>query len=695
MKTGIFSTIIGCCLLIVPPALAADDDTRGWIPLFNGKDLSNFYTFRQADGKNNDTQKVFKVEDGAIHVLDIADVTRSQPNGYVATNNEYRNYRLRLQYKWGEKKFPVPRHPEFMPRDAGLLFHIYGADRVWPQCLEFQIQEHDTGDVWLLNTEPRPYVTAAVAPATQPNQRLFTYQQGGAPTTIPAAPNSQRLFKSGEFERLTDWNTIELYLQDNSAVYVVNGHVANRIGNIRIGANGAPIVQGRIALQAESNEVFYRNIEIKPIFAPAASPGFKVLVFSKTTAFRHDSIPAGIDAIKRLGAINGYAVDATEDAGAFTDDNLKQYQAVIFLSTSGDPLNDAQQQAFERYIHNGGGYAGIHGASAGEYDWAWYGKLVGAFFDDHPSGTPTGTLKVEDPNHPLSATLPLTWSRSEEWYNFRTNPRPNVHVLATVDESTYTGGKMGADHPISWYHDFEGGRSFYTALGHSIESYSDPLFLMHLQAGIDYAAGRSALPPAGATVLFDGKDASQWCDEKGEPTKWPVHDGVLESKTRVGNIFTKEKFDSFQLHVEFKCPAVASPNTRNAITNEQSMGNSGVYMQGHYEAQILDSFDHPLSDMNDIGAIYSIKDADVNAAMPAEVWQRYDITYTAPVWQDGKKVKNARATVYLNGRLVQNDVEIPKMTQSGQPEAPGPGPIMLQDHLNPVQFRNIWIVPAK
>jgi hypothetical protein len=291
----------------------------------------------------------------------------------------------------------------------------------------------------------------------------------------------------------------------------------------------------------------------------------------------------------------------------------------------------------------------------------------------------------------------MTWTRTDEWYNFRSNPRADVKVLATLDESTLRGGEMQGDHPISWYHEFDGGRSWYTAMGHTKETFTDPLFLMHLLGGIEYAAGRSRVAPKDATVLFDGNDASQWVDAQGNAIPWPVHDGVLESKARTGertsDIFTKQKFDDFQLHVEFKVPATNPPQTRNAITNEQAKGNSGIYLQSHYEAQILDSFDHPLQDKNDIGAIYEVKDADVNAALPADVWQSYDIWFRAPKWDGDKKIANARATFYLNGKLVQNDVEIPNMTRSGKPEAPGPGPIMLQDHLNPVQFRNIWIRP--
>ncbi|TDC56533.1 DUF1349 domain-containing protein [Micromonospora sp. KC207] len=222
----------------------------------------------------------------------------------------------------------------------------------------------------------------------------------------------------------------------------------------------------------------------------AATDPFSVLVFSKTAGFRHDSIPAGIAAIQKLGADNGFTVDATEDGGAFTDGNLAKYRAVIWLSTTGDVLAADQQAAFERYIQGGGGYVGIHAASDTEYSWSWYGDLVGAYFASHPTNQ-QATIKVEDHAHPSTATLPDRWSRYDEWYNFQSNPRGDVHVLASLDETSYTpgSGAMGADHPTAWCHDFDGGRAWYTGGGHTQQSFAEPEFLAHLLGGIRTAAG--------------------------------------------------------------------------------------------------------------------------------------------------------------------------------------------------------------
>lgn len=270
-----------------------------------------------------------------------------------------------------------------------------------------------------------------------------------------------------------------------------------------------------------------------------------LLVFSKTNAYRHASIEAGIAAIRQLGAANGFQVEATEDSTYFTEERLRNYAAVVFLNTSGDVLDNWQQADFQRFIEAGGGFVGIHGAAGTEYDWKWYGNLVGAVFNDHPN-IQEATLKVLEQNHPATAGLPITWKHSDEWYNFRpglpadkvlvnippalaggtVGPRDtsnwrnrnvpaqvawnynsrepflpkDAKVLLAVDEATYKGGTHGTLHPISWSHEFEGGRSFYTALGHGAACYSDSLFLKHLLGGIQYAIGEGMLDFTKATT---------------------------------------------------------------------------------------------------------------------------------------------------------------------------------------------------
>ncbi len=208
----------------------------------------------------------------------------------------------------------------------------------------------------------------------------------------------------------------------------------------------------------------------------------RILVFSKTKGFRHASIPAGKRALMKLGQENGFAVDTTEDAGKFSEDNLKKYGAVIWLSTTGNVLDEAQQAAFERYIQAGGGFVGIHAAADTEYDWPWYNQLVGAYFLSHPKQQNVNVMVV-DKNHPSTKMLPDVWKRFDELYNYKSIV-PEIKVLGKLDEKSYEGGQNGDNHPFMWYRDFDGGKSFYTGGGHTDESYVEPLFLQHLLGGI-------------------------------------------------------------------------------------------------------------------------------------------------------------------------------------------------------------------
>lgn len=215
----------------------------------------------------------------------------------------------------------------------------------------------------------------------------------------------------------------------------------------------------------------------------------KVLIFSKTKDYRHESTEASIVAITNLCRKHGIAADATEDSEWFTSEKLSAYRAVLFLNSSGDVFNEAQEAALTSYIQSGGGFVGIHGASTTEYDWEWFGRMIGGYFAGHPQPQ-NGTLIVHDTTHLSTRNLPRKWNHFEEWYNFRWVDE-NFNVLLSVDESTYQGGRHKDHHPISWYKSFEGGRMFYTALGHGTECYSDQHFLNHVLGGILYAIGES------------------------------------------------------------------------------------------------------------------------------------------------------------------------------------------------------------
>lgn len=226
------------------------------------------------------------------------------------------------------------------------------------------------------------------------------------------------------------------------------------------------------------------------LIAGSANPQApRILLFSETRGYRHDSIADAVTSLEELAASIGIQTDhATDSSGVFNETTLANYNAVVWVLTSGDVLDTDEQVAFENYIRSGGGYAGIHAASDTEYEWPWYGALVGAYFASHPE-IQVATQTVENGSHPSTAHLNLTWTRTDEWYDYSTNPRARVNVLLSLDEDSYSGGQMGSDHPSAWYHDYDGGRSWYTGGGHTSASYTEPDFRAHLLGGLRYAAG--------------------------------------------------------------------------------------------------------------------------------------------------------------------------------------------------------------
>ena len=250
-----------------------------------------------------------------------------------------------------------------------------------------------------------------------------------------------------------------------------------------------------------------------------------ILVFFKTGGYYHESIPTGVKAIQDLGAKNGFNVDTTTNANKFAEDSLKKYASIVFLSSTLELLAGNQEIALERYIQAGGGFVGIHAAADAEYDWNWYVKMIGASFKSHPANQ-EATLIINDKNHPSTDSLPATWTRTDEWYNFK-NLNPDVKVLISIDEKSYQGGENGDKHPMAWYHNFDGGRVFYTELGHTNESFSEPLYLKHILGGIQYAMGDNTADYSKAHSVFapDESDFTKTDLVKGtffEPTELSV-----------------------------------------------------------------------------------------------------------------------------------------------------------------------------
>jgi glucose/arabinose dehydrogenase/type 1 glutamine amidotransferase len=400
----------------------------------------------------------------------------------------------------------------------------------------------------------------------------------------------------------------------------------------------------------------------------------RVLVFSKTAGFRHDSIPAGVAALRELGKDGNITVDATEEADQFTTSNLARYDAVVFLSTTGDVLGAEQQKAFENYVATGGGYMGVHAAADTEYDWKFYGGLVGAYFASHPQIQPA-TVRVEDHTHPSTTHLDDAWERTDEWYNYRTNPRGKARVLATLDETTYQGGTMKGDHPIAWCQTYEGGRAFYTGGGHTKESYAEPAFRQHLLGGLRYASGQvkaDCKPQTGYRPIFNGKTLDGW--KQAGPGKFNVVDGELRTEGGMGMLWYQAKeLKSYSLKLDWK---LAGDDNSGVFVGFPSSDDPWSAVNNGYEVQIdaTDAADRTT------GAVYGFKSADIEARdrvlRPSGQWNSYEI-----------RVQGERLQVFLNG------VKINDFTNTDPVRSLKDGYVGIQNHgaEDQVSFRNIQL----
>ncbi len=435
----------------VPDAGTIDLGETTWYPLLDAS-LSRFYRWLPSRGRNNDPERVFKMEGDVLHILGLPETGKAKDFGYLATWDEFHDYRLRLEQKWGTQTFP-PRKNQ--PRDSGLLYHLHTPDQIWPRCVEFQVMEHNTGDTWMLSGTG---LTTTVA-------NLDASPPTFAPLGQEVALRGGQVIKSEEPESLTGWNVLELIASGRDSAHIVNGRRVNAATDLEMddGDGWSPLSEGRLALQAEGAEVFYRNVQMRPL----------------------------------------------------------------------------------RYMP----------------------------------------------------------------------------------------------------------------------------------------------PPQGAVVLFDGSNLAAWQASDGTAPRWRLVEGAMEVVPGTGDLRSRRWFGDVQVHVEFQVP----PSSPGAA--EQDRGNSGVYLQGHYEVQVLDSFGATLSGANDCGAIYGVRDAEVNESFPPGIWQSYDILFRAPRWNGTSKVSPARITVVWNGTRVQKDVEVWGSTTLGDPEVPGEsdGPLRLQDHGHRVRYRNIWV----
>ncbi|HLL35330.1 MAG TPA: ThuA domain-containing protein [Streptomyces sp.] len=437
---------------------------------------------------------------------------------------------------------------------------------------------------------------------------------------------------------------------------------------------------GRLTLAVTAGALLLGGVVAQPAVSAGERDdgdrdGRRVLVFSKTAGFRHDSIPDGVAAVRALGERGGFTVDATEDAGAFTPANLRRYDAVVFLSTTGDVLNATQQSAFEGYIRRGGGYVGVHAAADTEYDWAFYGGLAGAYFQSHPAIQPA-EVEVEDRAHPATSGLARTWNRTDEWYNYRSNPRERAHVLASLDESSYSGGTMHGDHPIAWCQTYQGGRAFYTGGGHTKESFAEPEFREHLLGGIRYAIGDAQAdcrPENGYRPLFDGTSLDGW-RQAGPGSFTLSDDGTITSSGGMGMLwYAASGFSSYSLKLDWR---MAGDDNSGVFVGFPPSDDPWSAVNNGYEIQI-DATDVP---EKTTGSVYGFQSADLRkrdrALNPPGEWNTYEI-----------RVEGERLRVWLNG------VKINDFTNTDPARSLRDGHFGIQNHgaEDQVSFRDIRI----
>ena len=259
---------VPCLALAASLTLAAPPDADGWTPLFNGEDLAGWYTFMQEHGRNSDPDGIVTVEDGAIHLYKgFADGTKVVM-GYIATEKEYGDYHLRLQYRWGANKFE-PRHA--LKRDAGVYYHLTGPDVVWPRAFQYQVEETNVGDLLaLFGMKVDAWIdpTTRDAPPPPGYPTFLPPDRGGEPRVLGLKPIDYQ-HRAAEAVERDGWNDVEIRAEGDRITHLLNGVVVNRGVASRFDdpekpGNPVPLTKGRIALEIEAAELWYRNVEIRP-----------------------------------------------------------------------------------------------------------------------------------------------------------------------------------------------------------------------------------------------------------------------------------------------------------------------------------------------------------------------------------------------------------------------------------------------
>ena len=402
-------------------------------------------------------------------------------------------------------------------------------------------------------------------------------------------------------------------------------------------------------------------------------------------------------------AKGSFDVTVTQDCDVLSAEGLSDFDAVVFFTSGELPVDLDDREALLSWIRGGGAFLGLHSASDTFYEFPTYREMVGGTFDGHPWHQELA-LEVTSNEHPATQHLEDSWALTDELYQFRTwRPEP-LRILLELDTASVDaslGKRDDGRYAVAWWRDYGEGRVFYSALGHRTELWEDATFLQHVLGALTWTIDGPDLPapvPEGATVLLGPSgEVSEglWAHRDGKPIAWWVDDAsaeepraAIEVVPGTGDLVSAASFGDGLYHVEFSTPL--EPEDEG-----QARGNSGVYIQGRYEVQVLDSHERE-GGLGTCGAIYGKHLADQVATRPPERWQSYDILFTAPRFDtNGAKTAAARMTAWHNGLLVHDDVEIDSATAGGVSEVEMPvGPLLLQEHGDAVRYRNIWVLPT-
>jgi type 1 glutamine amidotransferase len=490
--------------------------------------------------------------------------------------------------------------------------------------------------------------------------------------------------------RLVDSRTVELVVDPLRTPFVHELHAPG----LRSQA-GAPLLHEEAYYTLVNVQSDARNVVAHRLDLPRA------LFLTASQAYEHDVVKRPDEFVlspadERLTeATSGiYDLTCTKDCSLVDAAYLADFDLVVFQTQGDIPIRAQGKADLLEWIRAGGAFVAIHCGSDTLYDFPPYQEMVGGVFDGHPWHQEIG-VRVEDARFPATAFLAPSFRIADEIYQFKQFRRHPVRVLLSLDPASVDvslGKREDGDYALAWLRDWGQGRVFFTALGHRESVWRDARFVRHLLEGMKWAlAGPDygAPVPKGAVSLFDGSSLEAWRHVDGRAAGWKLVDGAAEVAAGTGDIASRAQFGDALVHVEFQVPDMPD-------ASGQGKGNSGVYVQGRYEVQVLDSFGLEPGE-GDCGAIYGQRVPDVNACRPPGRWQAYDIEFSAPRFDPaGRKTASARMSVWHNGIPIHRDVEVagPTRASLGDDESPT-GPLLLQDHGNAVRYRNVWVLPRR